>query len=536
MSYKVKVPNLGDIDEVEVIEICVLPGEAVAVEDTLIVIESDKASMDVPAGLAGIVESIGVEVGDMVGEGVLIATINSNEEPNVEPIEADQNSRGSEPLVRAQAASSAVDTSDQTVEKTIDVLVPDISEAGAAVVVAVAIDSNQSVQTDDLLVVLESDKASMEISAEQSGEVLEVSVAKGDGVETGSLIARLRVKDGMAGAQNTTATLVEREGKTAGPSADAKPFDRPVQPATVSADEARGKVYAGPATRRLARELGVEISLVEGSGQRGRIVKDDVKTYVKAHMLGSSSIGGGLPTVPVVDFERFGSVRLIPMTKIRLRGADNLHRSWVNLPHVTQHDEVDITDLEVFRKKLGATAAEKDIRLTPLAFIIKACVKALQEYPEFNASLDADGQQLVVKEYINIGMAVDTPEGLVVPVIKQADQKDVWALSNDIAVLAAKARDKKLKLDDQLGGTFTVSSLGALGGTGFTPIVNAPEVAILGVARLVTKPLWDGEQFQPRKVLPLSLSYDHRVINGADGGRFMVRLTELLGDIRHLAL
>jgi len=278
MSYEVKVPNLGDIDEVEVIEICVLPGETVAVEDTLIVIESDKASMDVPAGFVGIVESIGVEVGDMVGEGALIAIIGSNEEPNVEPKEADQNSRSPETLVRAQALSSAADMPDQSVEKTIDVLVPDISEAGEAVVVEVAIDTNQSVQTDDLLVVLESDKASLEISAEHSGEVLEVGVAKGDGVETGSLIARLRVKDGKAGEQNTAANLDKREAKTAGPAAVAKPSDQPVQPATVGADEARGKVYAGPATRRLARELGVEISLVEGSGQRGRIVKDDVKT------------------------------------------------------------------------------------------------------------------------------------------------------------------------------------------------------------------------------------------------------------------
>jgi len=278
---------------------------------------------------------------------------------------------------------------------------------------------------------------------------------------------------------------------------------------------------------------------VQGTGNRNRITKDDVKAFVKSTLAQgtvASGPSGGLPEVAVIDYTKFGTVSLVPLTRIQQRGADNLHRSWVNLPHVTQHDEADITDLEAFRQSLKAEAQQKEIKLTPLAFIIKACCHGLREYPMFNSSLHADRQQLVVKDYINIGMAVDTPEGLVVPVIRQADEKNVWQLSVEIAELSEKARNKKLAMDDVQGGTFSVSSLGALGGTGFTPIVNAPEVAILGVSRLQTKPLWDGETFVPRQVLPLSLSYDHRVINGADGGRFMVYLTRVLNDIRRLAL
>ncbi|MGK0223680.1 MAG: pyruvate dehydrogenase E2 component (dihydrolipoamide acetyltransferase), partial [Limisphaerales bacterium] len=300
---------------------------------------------------------------------------------------------------------------------------------------------------------------------------------------------------------------------------------------------ASSQVYAGPATRRLARELGVDLSQVEGSGQRKRIVKDDVKAFVKNQLTQKASVTGvGLPAVASIDFAKFGEVELVKLSRIRQRGADNLHRSWVNLPHVTQHDEADISDLEDFRKALKSQAEERGVRLTPLAFIVKTVCKALQEHPEFNSSLHDDRQHLVVKNYINIGMAVDTPEGLVVPVIRGADSKDIWTLCEDIASLSEKARTKKLGLDDLSGGTFTISSLGSLGGTGFTPIVNAPEVAILGVAKMAIKPVWRDESFEPRKMLPLSLSYDHRVINGADGGRFMQRLTQLLGDIRHLAL
>ncbi len=290
--------------------------------------------------------------------------------------------------------------------------------------------------------------------------------------------------------------------------------------------------------RRLARELGADLARIEGSGNRKRITKDDVKAHVKQRMLSDTVSAGavGIPQVAEVDYARFGPVEQVELSRIRRAGADNLYRSWINLPHVTQHDEVDVTDLERFRQSLKEEAQAKGVRLTPLAFIIRACCAALAEYPQFNASLHADRRHLVLKHYVNVGMAVDTPEGLVVPVIKQAHTKSVWALSAEIAELSDKARNKKLAMDDLQGGSFSVSSLGALGGTGFTPIINAPEVAILGVARLATRPVWDGEGFVPRQILPLSLSYDHRVINGADGGRFMQTLTSLLSDIRRLAL
>ncbi len=304
-----------------------------------------------------------------------------------------------------------------------------------------------------------------------------------------------------------------------------------------------GRIYAGPAVRRLARELGVDLARVKGTGARERIVKDDVKAYVKNVMSAPSGAGregapsgAGIPAIPEVDFSRFGPVEIRPLTRIRAAGAANLQRSWLNLPHVTQHDEADVTELEAFRASLKSDAERRGVKITPLAFIIKACCYALKEFPTFNASLDADARNYVLKGYYNIGFAVDTDEGLVVPVIKGADQMGIWELSEAVADLAGRARDQKLGMDDMQGGSFSVSSLGAIGGTGFTPIINAPEVGILGVARLAMRPVWDGESFVPRKMLPLSLSYDHRAINGAEAGRFVSHLCELLADIRRLSL
>ncbi len=547
MTTKVLVPNLGDIDEVEVIEICVQTGDVVAAGDTLIVIESDKASMDVPAELEGSVVAIEVSLGDRVGEGSLIAILENSgrsaEPANAEDLSVSDVAQTSDPSASLQEAVSEVVTVVQN--SVLDVLVPDIGDASGVVVIEVAIQAGQEVSENDLLVVLESDKASMEISAETGGEILEVCVDLDDEVEQGSLIAKIVTSD-LVQAGLSEPRIDPGPGATTGTqsvstSESSLPAVKDIaekSPGFPQADlkTARTQVYAGPATRRLARELGVDLTNVAGTGQRNRILKDDVKAFVKARLVEKQGLLGGLPAVPVVDFAKFGPVHEQPLNRIRQRGATNLHASWVNLPHVTQHDEVDISDLEVFRKSLKLQAEARGIRLTPLAFIVKACCKVLHERPEFNSSLHQNGDSLIVKDYINIGMAVDTPEGLVVPVIRDADKKDVWALSAEIADLAEKARIKKLGLDDLAGGTFTISSLGALGGTGFTPIVNAPEVAILGVARLATKPLWVEDRFEPRQVLPLSLSYDHRVVNGADGGRFMVRLTELLGDLRHLAL
>jgi pyruvate dehydrogenase E2 component (dihydrolipoamide acetyltransferase) len=425
------------------------------------------------------------------------------------------------------------------------------------------------VSVDDLLVVVESDKASMEIPSTHAGKILEVHVSEGSQVEAGTLLVTLEsATDENAGdddkAGGDDAKTAGDDAKTAGD--DDKAAGKPpeeaaeksgdnksskkdaasTEQAPKAADRAPGEtstgadVYAGPAVRRLARELGVDLGGVSGSGNRGRIVKDDVKAYVKERMRGGAAAapaaGAGIPPIPAVDFSKFGEVEEQPLSRIRARGAENLHRSWLNLPHVTQHDEVDVTDLEQFRGTLKAEGERRGVKVTPLAFIIRACCQTLKEFPTFNASLDPSARTFILKRYYNIGMAVDTPEGLVVPVIHDADRKGVWELSAEIVELAQKARDKKLGMNDAQGGSFSVSSLGAIGGTGFTPIINAPEVAILGIGRMTMRPVWRGEAFVPRQMLPLSLSYDHRAINGAEGGRFVSRLGELLSDIRRLAL
>ncbi len=523
----ISIPNLGDIDDVEVIELCAAVGDTLEVDDPIIVIESDKASMEIPAPVAGVLESLQVVIGDRVAEGHVIAIIQarSAEQPQPE---------------KETEEETEAETKPQEDSQDLEVLVPDIGDAKDVVVIEVAVQVGDEIAVDDLLVVLESDKASMEIAAEYAGTVLAVAVSEGAEVEQGTLIATLKVAmPEVAGGD--ASEVVQPQAEVSAPQPDlSPPASQPDQPVTPEVEvAAAAKVYAGPAVRRLARELGVQLVGIKGTGNRNRITKDDVKTHVKAHMQGQASGAagtGGLPAVAVVDYARFGPVETIDLTRIQQRGADNLHRSWVNLPHVTQHDEADISDLEDFRQSLKAEAERKGVKVTPLAFLIKACCHALAEHPNLNASLHEDRQHLVVKHYINIGVAVDTPEGLVVPVIKDADKKNIWQLSAEIADLSEKARIKKLAIDDLQGGTFSISSLGALGGTGFTPIVNAPEVAILGVSKLQTKPVWDGSAFQPRKVLPLSLSYDHRVINGADGGRFMVFLTAILSDIRRLAL
>ncbi len=538
----ITIPNLGDIDEVEVIELCVSPGDRVAQEDAVIVIESDKASMEIPAPAAGVIEAFTVAVGDQVKEGDVIATLSSADgeaappaAPRVEEAAEQEMAEPAAPEPTAVAASAATEAAE------VEVLVPDIGDATGVVVIEVAIKEGDEVAVDDLLVVLESDKASMEIAAEQAGKIVKVAVQVDQEVEQGTHIATLLVA-GSAKQDAPPTAAAPAAAPPAPPSREAQPLSAAPAPQVAAGDAlepdvARGaKVYAGPAVRRLARELGVDLTGVKGTGNRNRITKDDVKAHVKTRLSEAPAGGGGLPQVATVDFARFGEIEVVGLSRIRQRGADNLHRSWVNLPHVTQHDEADVTDLEAFRQSLKQEAERKGVKVTPLPFLIKACCAALAEFPEMNASLHPDGKQLVLKKYMNIGMAVDTPEGLVVPVIRDANRKSIWELSAEVLDLSEKARDKKLGIDDLQGGTFSISSLGALGGTGFTPIVNAPEVAILGVARMQTKPVWDGEQFQPRQVLPLSLSYDHRVINGADGGRFMVYLTRLLSDLRRLAL
>jgi pyruvate dehydrogenase E2 component (dihydrolipoamide acetyltransferase) len=380
-------------------------------------------------------------------------------------------------------------------------------------------------------------------------------VSEGAAVTEGTLIATVEVKGSSAAPApaadrpEVEAGEVPRGAEAAAPQPISTTAAPPAGPDTAAAEqESAGtalgeRIYAGPAVRRLARELGVDLARVRGTGARERIVKDDVKAYVKDAMTAApggagagAASGAGIPAIPQIDFSRFGPVEIRPLTRIRAAGAANLQRSWLNLPHVTQHDEADVTELEAFRASLKSEAERRGVKITPLAFIIKACCYALKKFPTFNASLDAEARNYVLKGYYNIGFAVDTEEGLVVPVIKGADQMGIWELSEAVTDLAGRAREQKLGMNDMQGGSFSVSSLGAIGGTGFTPIINAPEVGILGVSRLAMRPVWDGESFVPRKLLPLSLSYDHRAINGAEAGRFVSHLCELLADIRRLSL
>jgi len=552
MIEEIRIPDIGDVEHVEVIEICVEPGAEVATDDALIVIESDKASMEVPAGLAGKVTAITVAIGDEVTAGHLIAKLETTgvatdaaadpHSPSAAPAPAEVQAPPAEPIEAAATGGAATG-------RELAVRVPDIGEAQDVVIIELAVAAGDEVAADDLLVVVESDKASMEIPAGEAGSIIAVHVEVGQEVAEGTLLVTLRAADqAVAPAQDTAsltapaATTAEVAASAASPAADAV---EPPSVATADSDTAAvataARVYAGPAVRRLARELGVELDRIDGSGNRGRIVKDDVKAFVKTVMTTEraapgTTTGSGIPPIPQVDFAKFGPIDIQPMSRIRVAGATNLHRSWLNVPHVTQHEEADVTELEAFRATLKDEARERQVSITPLAFVIKACCYALEMHPIFNASLDAAVKNFIFKKYYNIGFAVDTPAGLVVPVIRDANRLGIWDLSLAIAELAGKAREQKLAMNDLQGGTFSVSSLGAIGGTGFTPLINAPEVAILGVARLMMRPVWDGSEFVPRKMLPLALSYDHRAINGAEAGRFMVTLAELLDDIRRLSL
>ena len=429
-----------------------------------------------------------------------------------------------------------------------EVTIPDIGDAEEVEVIEICVSPGDAVAENDALIVIESDKASMEVPSPFAGTVSEVLVALSDHVNAGDAIVRLEgaahdapdvdAQQAEAGAASEAAHAVPETAPdtqaeqlpTAAPQVDAAPQ----APTAMQQPASPGKVYAGPAVRRLAREMGVALTQVQGSGVAGRIVKDDVKAFVKRALTAQPMQGPALQPMEAIDFSRFGEVEIVPLTRIRQRGAANLHRSWQHVVHVTAHDDADVTDLETFRASLREEAP--DAKLTPLPFIVKACIHAMRRHPRFNASLDPSATALVCKRYFHIGIAVDTEDGLVVPVVRDADQLGLFDLAEKIAALSQAAREGKLRPDDLQGGSFTISSLGAIGGTGFTPIVNAPEVAILGVARLAVRPVWDGAEFRPRKMLPLSLSYDHRAINGAEAGRFMAELVATLEDIRRLAL
>ena len=542
----VTVPDLGGAESVDVIELNLTPGDAVELEDSLIVLESDKASMDVPSPFAGslvkylVADGATVKVGDAIAEiETGAAEQSAQEEAPVEErsVEEPQQETEPQPAEEAPAAKAPAVESEQLI------VVPDIGSDDEVDLIEISIAIGDQVEEGDTLVVLESDKATMDVPSSHSGKVIKILAAEGDKLRTGSQVAILQVSNAEAEviAAPAEATAVATEVKS--PSvAPAAPVPAAAQTAisapAVAEGSASADVYAGPSVRMLARELGVSLEKVSGTGPRGRIQKNDVDSYVKNALNNpaSASTGSGIPEVPVVDFSQFGEIESIKLTKIQKLTGSNMQRNWLNVPHVTQFDDADITELEDFRKSLKAEGEKRGIRVTPVAFLIKAIAASLHANPEFNRSLAGDGEHVIQKHYINVGMAVDTPRGLMVPVIKDANEKGIWEISEDIMSLAGLARDGKLKPSDMQGGCFTLSSLGAIGGTGFTPIVNAPEVGILGVSKSQMKPVWNGSEFAPRLTLPLCLSYDHRVINGGDAGRFMTHLVKLLSDIRYLAL
>jgi len=546
----VVVPDLGGAETVEVIELGLAPGDSVEVEDSLLVLESDKATMDIPSPATGVFTKYLVEEGATVSVGDPIAEIEVAEGAAEETAEESPQPEVAEeaPAVvpAAEEAAPAVAASASAAASELMIQVPDIGNDDKVDVIEICVAVGDEVSEGDTLVILESDKATMDIPSTHSGKVLKIVVAEGDKLGTGDDVALFEVTSAAEAAPEAAAEPAPQAPAPApAPVAEAAPAAPQEAPQPAAEPVASsGDVYAGPAVRLLARELGVDLTQVSGTGPKGRIQKDDVSNFVKQVMKNKDSApalapatgGTGIPPIPAVDFSQFGDIEEVKLSKIQKLTAANMQRNWLNIPHVTQFDDADITEQEAFRKGLKAEGEKRGVRVTPVAFLIKALAATLQANPIFARSMGADGQHVIQKHYINIGMAVDTPRGLVVPVIKDVDQKGIWEISADIMDLAAKARDGKLTPAEMSGGCFTLSSLGAIGGNGFTPIVNAPEVGILGVSKSQIKPVWNGTEFAPRLMLPLALSYDHRVINGGDAGRFMTHLVKLLSDIRHLAL
>ena len=532
------VPDLGDFADVEVIEILVNSGDAVEAEDGLITVETDKASMDIPAPQNGVIASIAVAVGDTVSTGDVIGTMSSEVGDTVITTRA-----MTEPPAEEAVEPTQTELPPSAAPSKQTLVVPDLGDFADVEIIEVHIEAGTEVDLEDPLVTLETDKAAMDVPAEYAGRIAEVLVKVGDSVSEGSAIAVVDAVGSDIGAPAETPSApaaAEAEQPPATPSAPATP--KPPSSAAASSlpaiDEAGfSKAHASPSVRKLARELGVNLVQVSGSGPKKRILHDDVKAFVKAILSGQSAAPGAaaaLPSTPKVDHARFGAVETEPLTRIQKISGPRLQASWINLPHVTQHDLADITEMEERRQELKGPAKAKGISLTPLAFVMKACIAALAEFPKVNASLADDGENLVLKNYMHLGFAADTPNGLMVPVIHDADQKDVYEIAAELGELSALAREGKLKANQMQGASFTISSLGGIGGTAFTPIVNAPEVAILGVSRSSMQPVWNGSEFEPRLMLPLSLSYDHRVIDGALAVRFTTYLGQALGDVDSL--
>ena len=593
----IRVPDVGSSDPVDVIEVSVKKGDSVEAEDTIVVLESDKASVEVPCPKAGTVLELLVKAGDRVKEGDPLLELDteagdggteddqsSGDEPENEPAAEKDQSGDNEQGEKEEKAEPKADEkpakkeSGGTREQTIPA--PDLGDIDEAEIIELSVSEGDTVEAEQTILVLESDKASLEIPSPVAGTAKKLLVKTGDKITSGT---ELMVLETTGGGEETADEATAGEDKSAGKqsgesgSGESKPggsgsggsgpareaSEKASQPSETSAQDsgagvgkdsggigehpaksgaaAAGRpsrnVHAGPAVRKLARETGVDLGAVPPSGPKDRILKEDVHAHIKQRMEQPAAAGGGgAPDLPEIDFSEFGPVERDELNKLRKVAARNLHRSWVTIPHVTQFDEADITELEAFRKSQNKALEKEGVKLTMLAFLVQACARALRKFPRVNSSLEPSGEALILKDYVHIGIAVDTPNGLVVPVLRDADKKGLSQIATEIGELAAKARDRKLSPADMKGASFSISSLGGIGGTAFTPIVNWPEVAILGVSRSDTKPVWDGNAFQPRLMLPLSFSYDHRVIDGADAARFTTYLSGLLGDMRRALL
>ena len=571
---EVKVPDIGDFKDVAIIELLVKPGDTVKVEQSLVTVESDKASMEIPSSVAGVVKEVKVKIGDTINQGDLLVMVESDAAGAPAPAAAAPAPAAAAPAPAPQAAPApapaaapAASAAPAAPAGAVDIIVPDIGDFDEVAVIEVLVKVGDTVKQEQSLITVESDKASMEIPSSHGGVIKELLVKLGDKVAKGSKIAVIEAAGGAAAPAPAPAAAAPAQAAAApAPAAAcapvaapaAAPADRQLPTAALPPHEPTkpsGKLpHASPSIRKIARELGVPLDEVKGSGAKGRITESDVQGFVKAVMAGTTQTGAqkaasptgaaggaaaggafpGLLPWPKVDFEKFGPVERKDLSRIKKISGANLHRNWVTIPHVTNHDDADITELEAFRVQLNKENEKSGIKVTMLAFMIKATVAALKKFPEFNASLDGD--TLVLKNYFHIGFAADTPNGLVVPVIRDCDKKGIFQISQEMSELAKKARDGKLGPADMTGGCFSISSLGGIGGTYFTPIINAPEVAIMGVCKSSTQPVWDGKQFQPRLILPLSLSWDHRVIDGASAARFNVYFASLLADFRRIVL
>ncbi len=558
---EITVPDIGDVKNVDVIEVAVSAGQSVEKDQTLIVVETDKATMEIPSPFAGVIKDLKLQQGDKVSQGSLILVL---EESSVGAPSGTNKTAApeAEKTIAANAAPAASVTTAivaaPTSDREDDIRIPDIGGASGVSVIEVLVKVGDTIAKDGGLIVLETDKATMEVPSAFAGVITSLSVKVGDKVDQGTVIGRMKIA-GSVGAPlgaNAQAQTEKSFAAKAAPTMTAPSVSTHVVTAPMTHDQfGRGApvpdypvqrkavgekfVHASPSVRQFARELGVDLEKVSGSGPKNRILKDDVQSFVKFELNRPKPVatsGSGLPSLPDMDFSKWGDIEKQQLTRIQKVSSVNLHRNWVNIPHVTQHDDADITEMEAFRQSLKDEAEKKGVKLTPLVFVMKALVNTLKAYPTFNSSLAADGETLVLKKYWHIGVAVDTPDGLVVPVVRDVDQKSLFDLSAELAEISKKARDKKLGADAMQGSTFTISSLGGIGGTYFTPIVAWPNVAILGLSKNSTKPVWDGKQFVPRLMLPMSLSYDHRVIDGAVAARFITHLGKNLGDIRRLLL